>query len=433
MASLASVDRLNILYYGEMELPAAEKKLRIVMAGAFQDAVRKYYDTVRAIISDEKTDNRRKDILLAAAVVSLRKAYLGFFDKYYERYVSVIFQGGELYYGVGAWRNQHALDFAVWLTRTARDEPNIAFENSHSMTVTRTEINAMCNLAALDGAYRSGMRFKTWETFGDGKVRPSHKAVGGTRIPIDEPFTVGNSKLMFPNDTSLGADAEEIINCRCTLKFDRGTPLTNANNRGIMRVGSGRVEQAKTRDKKIEITDIAISKAAPPLIPGFSDEQNARFKELHQELLRMAKELNDSNEVAFLFDPKAMAYEKAFGGLRNVDIFENPIARDMYRNSSVGELYLLHNHPSTKSFSYSDLGVLLLNENLGGITVVTNLGYTEVLKKTENYNFSIAFDSLKRIRLEYGHTALTEEQDAEIVKRFIKAGNKFGITLLSRR
>ncbi len=236
MASLASVDRLNILYYGEMELPAAEKKLRIVMAGAFQDAVRKYYDTVRAIISDEKTDKRRKDILLAAAAVSLRKAYLGFFDKYYERYVSAIFQGGEPYYGVGAWRNQHALDFAVWLTRTARGEPNIAFENSHSMTVTRTEINAMCNLAALDGAHRSGMRFKTWETFGDGKVRPSHKAVGGTRIPIDEPFTVGNSKLMFPNDTSLGADAEEIVNCRCTLKFDRGTPLTNANNRGIMRV-----------------------------------------------------------------------------------------------------------------------------------------------------------------------------------------------------
>ncbi len=236
MASLASVDRLNILYYGEMELPAAEKKLRIVMAGAFQDAVRKYYDTVRAIISDEKTDNRRKDILLAAAVVSLRKAYLGFFDKYYERYVSAIFQGGEPYYGVGAWRNQHALDFAVWLTRTARGEPNIAFENSHSMTITRTEINAMCNLAALDGAYRSGMRFKTWETFGDGKVRPSHKAVGGTRIPIDEPFTVRSSKLMFPNDTSLGADAEEIVNCRCTLKFDRGAPLTNANNRGIMRI-----------------------------------------------------------------------------------------------------------------------------------------------------------------------------------------------------
>ncbi len=263
MASLASVDRLNILYYGEMELPAAEKKLRIVMAGAFQDAVRKYYDTVRAIISDEKTDKRRKDILLAAAAVSLRKAYLGFFDKYYERYVSAIFQGGEPYYGVGAWRNQHALDFAVWLTRTARGEPNIAFENSHSMTVTRTEINAMCNLAALDGAHRSGMRFKTWETFGDGKVRPSHKAVGGTRIPIDEPFTVGNSKLMFPNDTSLGADAEEIVNCRCTLKFDRGTPLTNANNRGIMRVerkiGRSSNDEVPKKDNMMILSSIFVN------------------------------------------------------------------------------------------------------------------------------------------------------------------------------
>lgn len=236
MANLASADRLNILYYGEMNLPTVEKKLRIVMAGAFQDAVRKYYDTVHTIITDEKTDKHRKDILLAAAVVSLCKAYLGFFDKYYERYVAAIFRGGEPYYGVDAWRNQHALDFAVWLTRTARGEPNVAFEKSHSITVTRTEINAMCNLAALDGAYRSGMRFKTWVTFGDGKVRASHRAVGGTRIPIDEAFTVGGYKLMFPNDTSLGAGAEEIVNCRCTLKFDDGKPLTNPPKSGIIEV-----------------------------------------------------------------------------------------------------------------------------------------------------------------------------------------------------
>lgn len=238
MANLASVDRLNILYFGEMELPAAEKKMRIVMSGAFQDIVRKYYDTVHAIIADEKTDKRRKDILLAAAVVSLRKAYLGFFDKYYERYVAAIFQGGEPYYGTAAWRDKHALDFAVWLTRTARNEPNVAFENSHSIAVARTEINAMSNLAALDAAYRSGARFKTWVMFGDGKVRPSHKAADGTRIPIDEAFTVGGYKLMFPNDTSLGAGAEEIVNCRCTLRFDGGKPLTNAGERGIMRAGS---------------------------------------------------------------------------------------------------------------------------------------------------------------------------------------------------
>lgn len=48
---------------------------------------------------------------------------------------------------------------------------------------------------------------------------------------------VGNSKLMFPNDASLGSDAEEIVNCRCTLKFDDGKSLTKAGERGIMKIG----------------------------------------------------------------------------------------------------------------------------------------------------------------------------------------------------
>ncbi len=434
MSSLASVDRLNILYYGEMELSTAEKKMRIVMAAAFYEIVGKYYDTVHTIIANEKTDKHRKDILLAAAVMSLKKAYLSIFDKYYSAYINAAGTGGgEPFSGAETWKRRRAYDFALWITQTAQREPNLAFSESHAAAVTRTEVNAVCNLAAMDAAYRQGKRFKTWKTFGDAKVRPSHKAANGQRVPLDMPFTVGGYQMMFPNDSSLGAPAGEVVNCRCVLEFDDGKVLTNSDRRDIIKTGSGRVEQAKTRDKKIEITDIAISKANPPLIPGFSDEQNAKFKELHQELLRLAKERNDSNEVAFLFDPKTMGYEKAVGGVSNVDIFENPIARDMYRNSSIGELYLLHNHPSTKSFSYSDLGVLLLNENLGGITVVTNSGYTEVLQKTENYNLAAAFDFLKRIRSEYGHTSLTEEQDAEIVKRFIKAGNKFGITLLSRR
>jgi len=264
MANSASFDRLNVLYYGEMELSPVEKKLRIVMAGELQKIVRKYYDTLQAILVSPLSDDRRS-LLLAAAVTSLKKAYLGFFDKFYEQYVSALFRGGQPYYGVGSWRSKHALDFAVWLIKTARNEPNTAFAQSHSITVTRTEVNAVGNLAALDAAYRSGARFKTWETFGDGKVRPSHKAVGGTRIPIDEPFTVGGSKMMFPTDSSLGADACEIVNCRCTLKFDGGKSLTNGNERGIMRVGSGQMN-----DKKISNVYTGIRNE----IPLTKDEHN---------------------------------------------------------------------------------------------------------------------------------------------------------------
>lgn len=236
--SLSVTDNLNIIgYYGEMELSAAEKKVRIVMAKQLQGTVSKYYDTVRAILADEKVSKRKRDILLAAAVMSLKNAYLSIFDKYYPVYINAVgAANGEPYYGVDAWRQKRALDFAIWITQTARNEPNLAFSQSHAATVTRTEVNSIGNLAAMDAAYRQGKRFKTWKTFGDRQVRPTHQAANGTRIPIDEAFTVGDYKMMFPTDSSLGAGAEEIVNCRCVLEFDDGKSLTNRNERGIIRV-----------------------------------------------------------------------------------------------------------------------------------------------------------------------------------------------------
>ena len=215
--SLSATDSLNIInYYGEMELPTAERKVRIVMAEQLQSTVSKYYETVRTILSDERTSKRKKDILLAAAVLSLKNAYLSIFDKYYSAYINAAGTGSsEPYSGSDAWKRRRAYDFALWITQTAQREPNLAFSESHAATVTRTEVNAVCNLAAMDAAYRQGKRFKTWKTFGDAKVRPSHKAANGQRVPLDMPFTVGGYEMMFPNDSSLGAPAGEVVNCRC--------------------------------------------------------------------------------------------------------------------------------------------------------------------------------------------------------------------------
>lgn len=141
------------------------------------------------------------------------------------------------------------------------------------------------------------------------------------------------------------------------------------------------MEQAKTRDKKIIITDMAIEKVNAPDIPFFSAEQNQRFKELNKELLRKAKYENDSNEVAILFDSNSLSYQVAFGGVSSVNIFENPIARDMIRNADEKSLFLLHNHPSTKIFSYTDIGVLLTNDSYMGMTAVANTGVVSTVYK----------------------------------------------------
>lgn len=57
---------------------------------------------------------------------------------------------------------------------------------------------------------------REWLTTIDGRERPSHNEANGQVRGIDEPFDVGGSQMMFPGDDSLGAELEEIIQCRCS-------------------------------------------------------------------------------------------------------------------------------------------------------------------------------------------------------------------------
>lgn len=62
---------------------------------------------------------------------------------------------------------------------------------------------------------------KSWMDMGDKKVRPSHREAtrNNHRIPINEPFRVGNSLMMYPADASLGASLKEILRCRCSAIY----------------------------------------------------------------------------------------------------------------------------------------------------------------------------------------------------------------------
>ena len=60
--------------------------------------------------------------------------------------------------------------------------------------------------------------FKTWKNMDDDRVRTTHKnegGVGGTTIPENGIFTVGDSQLRFPRDLSLLASIKQTIRCRC--------------------------------------------------------------------------------------------------------------------------------------------------------------------------------------------------------------------------
>ena len=56
---------------------------------------------------------------------------------------------------------------------------------------------------------------KQWCISGLGNTRASHELMDGVTVDEDEPFVLPGGMLMYPHDTSMGADASEIINCAC--------------------------------------------------------------------------------------------------------------------------------------------------------------------------------------------------------------------------
>jgi hypothetical protein len=57
--------------------------------------------------------------------------------------------------------------------------------------------------------------WKIWITFLTEVTRKSHILAHRQRRRSNEPFNVQNQLLMFPGDTSLGATADNIMNCKC--------------------------------------------------------------------------------------------------------------------------------------------------------------------------------------------------------------------------
>lgn len=62
---------------------------------------------------------------------------------------------------------------------------------------------------------------RSWDSAGDSRVRPSHVAMDGQAVGLNEAFTTPDGyKMMFPGDSSLGAPGSEIINCRCVVRHE---------------------------------------------------------------------------------------------------------------------------------------------------------------------------------------------------------------------
>lgn len=88
-----------------------------------------------------------------------------------------------------------------------------------AMFIAENQVNMIQNEVNEEEAIANGYTYKRWVSMNDLHVRETHKVADGQEVPIMTPFTVGDYQMMHPCDDSLGAGAEEIVNCRCVVEY----------------------------------------------------------------------------------------------------------------------------------------------------------------------------------------------------------------------
>lgn len=97
------------------------------------------------------------------------------------------------------------------------------FSEARGYRIARTEVISASNAATHFGVARNvdteGMT-KTWLSTGDHRTRETHRRANNQEQSYNDPFQVGSSELLFPGDSSLGASAKELVQCRCSCLYN---------------------------------------------------------------------------------------------------------------------------------------------------------------------------------------------------------------------
>ena len=197
-------DELNQLkrFFSTMDISEGEKKKRTDLAYLLYDAI---YFTF-ALIKVEKEIEER-DFTTNALVV----------DQYRETLENRI---EDALKGV-----PHEPDYVPRLvndiietTDRHPDDPYYLSQD-RALLIAQNESNSAYNYSDYITAKKSGKQYKTWVAEVDDKTREWHLEVDGTKIPIDEMFTVGNDTMRYPHDF-LNGSAENLVNCRCICLYE---------------------------------------------------------------------------------------------------------------------------------------------------------------------------------------------------------------------
>ena len=182
------------------------------------------------------------------------------------------------------------------------------------------------------------------------------------------------------------------INAMRRAQYAKNKDFINAQKRAAYAL------RQKNRGKKVYITDIAVEKVPKVSFSGISDEMAGTVQQAHKDMLRFAKEQNDSNEVAGLLDlntGERLPFVK--GDSVSVNLEADADSYHWMRTKPDKSLLLLHNHPGQSYYSMQDVAEFLRNDSIHSISIVTNQGKVWTLSKGDTYDRTKAFKMLSEL------------------------------------
>lgn len=205
-----SFDELNALvtnerslpyetYFGEMTLTEEEKTERIKMA---EDLEEVFITTMIWLFTLEQANNTNYEPVRQR----MEDDYMEVLRKYVE---------------VDNYLKTYVKSFSYDVIDSTKKHKNDPYYYSldRARFMAENEVNTAINHARYIEAVNAGKTMKRWESIIDEVTRKDHIEINGKYIPIGQAFHVGDSWMLFPKDTSLGASANQIVNCRCAVIY----------------------------------------------------------------------------------------------------------------------------------------------------------------------------------------------------------------------
>jgi uncharacterized protein with gpF-like domain len=185
-------------YFGEMDIPDDEKEKRIAIAEELMD-----------------------ELLLLFALIDIQDRY-GISDDYIKQTLThSIEKIIQKYEEPDEYLEEYADFTADEVIRATQDhiEDEYYTSSDRAEFIAENEANTIGEYSRYKQAVKTGKTKKQWIDMKDNRERNSHLEVGGTVLPIDTPFVVGDSIMRFAKDLMYNPSPDEVINCRCSTRY----------------------------------------------------------------------------------------------------------------------------------------------------------------------------------------------------------------------